>query len=1030
MSGMVHADVLEIYSSLDQQTLANNIQIQYALQAARQPSQQSLHADVAETNSPFGHHFAANIIQRQLAPQVTTQPSNISLHGSYNHNLRIGSGGDFQIELFRPFSSHITSSDVISGALPKINMQAETMSSQCVQEMRLDEATNSNMLTAQQQPQRQLYRHLERHHKKIVASEAQALHGNVETPIRMNKAKEFPKIVATGKSLTGTWSSFDVGERVPKYFDDPIQEIFLEEIIEDVYYMTKEQYANNVVQHILQHGKALVRSLIIKRFIGKVVTMSKQKYASNVFEKCLVFSSYDETQKIINEVLTIAKGLRRAAALHGFIGQPDAGRRAAAAAELKSTSHLASSIRWPNISCCTMSSAASTARSSQSTSRKDPAWEFALPLTGNETKNQVGCLYCKNYFKGGITRLKRHLAGVRGQSVYCTQVPDDVKEKVKAMLDAHGEKKSAKLDSQLRLRQQVNINGNDDEEMEEVGEVEVQEAPSAAGSTLVRKKPRNKGPLDSYCMRPEEPRAKGKHIQTTMSKHYRRGRSLMNLVAHCARGMCFIDAIDASLEVHDGKYIYSLVSSCIDEIGPKKVVQVVTDNASNNMSASKMLQVKHPHIFWTSCAAHYIDLMLEDIGKITMVHNIIRDGKSITNLLYAQVRLLAIMRQFTKGDLVRAGTTRFATSYLNLKSLYDKRNELKQLFASQDWAKSSWAKKIKGQNAHNLVMNNKFWSQMLEVINYFEPLAYVLRRVDGDVPAMGYIYGDLIKAKKDVAACLNGNEKKYSHIWKIIDARWDSKLKTTLHKAGYFLNPCFFYENKREIKEDFLMQAVVECATCMYRDDITVQDICVAQLSLYTEAMDSFGTTMAIRQRNSPTITPDDDPPNEWIIDDDAPAQQPEVDAQSAAVSRKRRLIHKKSSSKAKKACVVVEEEEEEFQSSNSEHEEEENIPYADGSSDHELDDCQYLIKSGETEALMVMVNDQYANYVVQKVIETCDECLRMRHRQLRNCTYAKHVVARIERLIEAGERIMMMQPRHSSRHGKELRYPKDLEMS
>lgn len=50
-----------------------------------------------------------------------------------------------------------------------------------------------------------------------------------------------------------------------------------------------------------------MRSLIIKRFIGKVVTMSKQKYASNVFEKCLVFSSYDETQKIINEVLTIAK---------------------------------------------------------------------------------------------------------------------------------------------------------------------------------------------------------------------------------------------------------------------------------------------------------------------------------------------------------------------------------------------------------------------------------------------------------------------------------------------------------------------------------------------------------------------------------------------------------------------------------------------------------------------------------------------------------------------------------------------------
>jgi hypothetical protein len=55
-----------------------------------------------------------------------------------------------------------------------------------------------------------------------------------------------------------------------------------------------------------------------------------------------------------------------------------------------------------------MSSAASTAHTSQSTSRKDPAWEHALPLTGKETKNQVGCKYCKNYFNGGITRFKKH----------------------------------------------------------------------------------------------------------------------------------------------------------------------------------------------------------------------------------------------------------------------------------------------------------------------------------------------------------------------------------------------------------------------------------------------------------------------------------------------------------------------------------------------------------------------------------------------------------------------------------------------
>uniref|UniRef100_J3M5N0 PUM-HD domain-containing protein n=1 Tax=Oryza brachyantha TaxID=4533 RepID=J3M5N0_ORYBR len=94
-------------------------------------------------------------------------------------------------------------------------------------------------------------------------------------------------------------------QSVLEYFHDPsIQETFLKEIIEDVYCMAKDKYANYVVQYILEHGEALVRSAIIKRFSGKVMTMSKQKYASNVIEKCLVFGSYNDKQKIINEVLS------------------------------------------------------------------------------------------------------------------------------------------------------------------------------------------------------------------------------------------------------------------------------------------------------------------------------------------------------------------------------------------------------------------------------------------------------------------------------------------------------------------------------------------------------------------------------------------------------------------------------------------------------------------------------------------------------------------------------------------------------
>ena len=49
------------------------------------------------------------------------------------------------------------------------------------------------------------------------------------------------------------------------------------------------------------------------------------------------------------------------------------------------------------------------------------------------------------------------------------------------------------------------------------------------------------------------------------------------------------------------------------------VVQVITDNASNYVLAGKKLESKYNTIFWTSCAAHCIDLVLEDIGKVEWV---------------------------------------------------------------------------------------------------------------------------------------------------------------------------------------------------------------------------------------------------------------------------------------------------------------------------------------------------------------------------------------------------------------------------
>jgi len=76
-------------------------------------------------------------------------------------------------------------------------------------------------------------------------------------------------------------------------------------------------------------------------------------------------------------------------------------------------------------------------------------------------------------------------------------------------------------------------------------------------------------------------------------------------------------------------------------------VQVITDNASNYVLAGKMLESKYSTIFWTPCAAHCIDLMLEDIGKVEWVKNTVEHGKCITKYIYNHSWVLSLMRKNT-----------------------------------------------------------------------------------------------------------------------------------------------------------------------------------------------------------------------------------------------------------------------------------------------------------------------------------------------------------------------------------------------
>ncbi|KAI3730392.1 hypothetical protein L1987_61562 [Smallanthus sonchifolius] len=302
----------------------------------------------------------------------------------------------------------------------------------------------------------------------------------------------------------------------------------------------------------------------------------------------------------------------------------------------------------------------------------------------------------------------------------------------------------------------------------------------------------------------------------------------------------------------DAQSLLAMLEDMVDEVGEENVVQVVTDNASNYKLAGTYLESSRKHLYWTPCAAHCIDLMLEDIGKITKIKDCLKNAMFANGYIYNHTRLVNMMRRFTnQRNLHRPAITRFATSFITLAQMHKQKNNLRRMIVSDEWKNSKWAKEVGGKKVESTFLQERFWRNIVYALKLTGPLVKVLRIVDGDKkPAMGYIYEAMTRAKDAIAASFLNRKDEYKKAFEIIDKRWECQLHRPLHAAGFFLNPEFYYDNIEKAKSGPVMRGMIACIGRLVAD-IKTQDIISSQLDLYQEAGGLFGDPMAIRQRKT-----------------------------------------------------------------------------------------------------------------------------------------------------------------------------------
>ncbi|XP_020550397.1 uncharacterized protein LOC105164271 isoform X2 [Sesamum indicum] len=324
-----------------------------------------------------------------------------------------------------------------------------------------------------------------------------------------------------------------------------------------------------------------------------------------------------------------------------------------------------------------------------------------------------------------------------------------------------------------------------------------------------------------------------------------RTKSLVVFSVTCPKGTIFLRSIDVSGHIDDTHYLFGLLESIVLEVGAENVVQVLTDSADSYAYAGKLLMDKYPSIFWSPCASNCITKILEDLSKLEWISTVLKEATTITKYLYSNEWILNTVRKFTGGvELIRPKISRYVTNFLSLRFLVFQENNLKHMFSHAEWLASSASRRPDAQLIKSMLNAEQFWSSAREAVCVFEPLMKVLRIVQGDMPAMGYLYEGMEKAKTSIKAYYNGIAERYLPIWDIIDRRW---LHSPLHAAAAFLNPSIFYgvnfkvdsRIRNGFQEAMMKIAIVET------DKVEI----TKEHPLYINAHGALGTEFATRGR-------------------------------------------------------------------------------------------------------------------------------------------------------------------------------------
>ncbi|CAA0840437.1 Unknown protein [Striga hermonthica] len=292
---------------------------------------------------------------------------------------------------------------------------------------------------------------------------------------------------------------------------------------------------------------------------------------------------------------------------------------------------------------------------------------------------------------------------------------------------------------------------------------------------------------------------------------------LINIMAASESGALFLSSTNASREVKDAEYVANIFIRAIEDVGPNNVVQVITDNASNYKAAGGIIELKYPHIFWTPCVVHSLNLALkrmcdppENIGAYVhcaWISKLIADCQSIRNFIMNHDLAHAIFNNYSSLKLLKIAETRFASGIIMADRLSKVRKALESMIMDERWKTYKGDGKSvvdsKAREVKQCIVDDQWWDTLDYLLNLTRPIIDFIRVADTDSPILHLVYDmwdSMIEEIKTVVFrhegkdLLVGQSAFFDAIHKILEERWN-KSNTPLHCLAHSLVPKYYTDS-------------------------------------------------------------------------------------------------------------------------------------------------------------------------------------------------------------------------------------------